>query len=1141
MLKALLSTRRFAPLFWCQFFSAFNDNMLKNGLVALIVYVLVMKNGEMLVQIAGAVFILPSFLLSGLGGQLADRYDKALIAKRLKFAEVFAAAMAAVGFYLHAIPGLGDVSIVVLMVALGMFGAVAALFGPIKYGILPDHLKTEELPGGNALIEGATFLAILLGTVVGTQAMTGSKNPIFISLLIMVFAIACWLSARKIPSTRQAAPDLVVQANIFASTFGLMSSLYRTQILWRGALVVAWFWMVGAVTLPLLATLVKNHIGGSSTLLIVAMALFSIGIAIGSLLAAWMAHGRIILLPTPVAAILMGVFGLDLGLATYSVAQPGVVVDTVGFFTTLHGLRVAVDLLGFAIAGGLYVVPIFSAIQVWAGQDRRARVIAGVNVLSSGFMVAGALTTAGIQSLGVTEPQVLIGLGVLNVGAGFLIFRMLPIKAFQDFLSIIYRAVFRMEIRGLENVSLAGPNAIIALNHVSFLDAGLALSLTSRDPVFAIDSGIAKRWWVRPFLHLVNAMPLDPTNPMATRTLINAVKSGQTLIIFPEGRLTVTGSLMKVYDGAGLIADKSGAQVLPVRIDGLQVTPFSRLSRDQVRRRWFPKVIVTVLQPVKLTVSSELRGKARRQAAGAALYGVMSDLVFRTTPTDRSIIDAVIAAAHEHGPSRIAVDDPVSGGMSYRKLLTSARVMGEKLMPLAKEGEALGVMLPNANGAAVTVLAVMSAGRVPAMINFSAGATNILAACRGALVRTILTSRLFVEKARLGGVVEAVSKDVAFVYLEDLRGQISTGDKLRGLLGWKKPLVSRQGDDRGAILFTSGSEGTPKGVVLSNRNMLTNAAQSAARIDFGRTDIAFNVLPVFHSFGLTVGLILPLVTGLRVYLYPSPLHYRVVPVLVYGVNATLLFGTDTFLAGYAKAAHAYDFRSLRYVLAGAERLKESTRHVWMEKFGIRILEGYGVTETAPALALNTPMFNRFGTVGRILPGMTARLESVPGVDEGGRLYVSGPNIMMGYLRAENPGLLEPPEGGWHDTGDIVTIDKEGFITIRGRAKRFAKIGGEMISLAAVEAIAADAWPEPSAVAAIPDQRKGERIVLLTESTTATRSAFLSCARARGASEMMVPAEVVPVKKLPLLGSGKIDYATVSKIARELTGQVEVAG
>src|SRR6185295_12474180 len=264
----------------------------------------------------------------------------------------------------------------------------------------------------------------------------------------------------------------------------------------------------------------------------------------------------------------------------------------------------------------------------------------------------------------------------------------------------------------------------------------------------------------------------------------------------------------------------------------------------------------------------------------------------------------------------------------------------------------------------------------------------------------------------------------------------------------------------------------------------------------GREDKVFNVLPVFHSFGLTVGLVLPLVSGVPIYLYPSPLHYRTVSELIYGVNATIMFGTDTFLNGYARVAHPYDFRSLRYILAGAEPVKESTRRTYMEKFGLRILEGYGVTETAPALALNTPMFNKFGTVGRLLPGMEARLEPVEGVTEGGRLYVRGPNVMLGYLKVDNPGVLIPPEEGWHDTGDIVTIDEQGFIAIKGRAKRFAKVAGEMISFAAVEALAAELWPNAlSAVAAVPDARRGERLILVTQQKDATRAEFQAFAKA----------------------------------------------
>jgi acyl-[acyl-carrier-protein]-phospholipid O-acyltransferase / long-chain-fatty-acid--[acyl-carrier-protein] ligase len=443
------------------------------------------------------------------------------------------------------------------------------------------------------------------------------------------------------------------------------------------------------------------------------------------------------------------------------------------------------------------------------------------------------------------------------------------------------------------------------------------------------------------------------------------------------------------------------------------------------------------------------------------------------------------------------------------------------------------VMLPNANAAVVTILAVMTAGRVPAMINFTSGSLNINHGIIAADIKYLLTSRAFVEKAHLDKIINGLSGDVTVVYLEDVRGTVSFGDKLRGYFAAKKPLVQRAPDDPAAILFTSGSEGTPKGVVLSHRNMLANAAQAEARIDFGMTDKVFNVLPLFHSFGLTVGLILPLVSGVRIFLYPSPLHYRIVPEMIYGTNSTILFGTDTFLAGYARSAHAYDFRSLRYILAGAEPVRETTRRVYAEKFGLRILEGYGVTETAPAIALNTPVFNKFGTVGRLLPGMEARLDPVPGVSEGGRLHLRGPNVMLGYLRADNPGVLDSPDGGWHDTGDIVTIDPDGFVAIKGRAKRFAKIGGEMISLAAVEALAGDLWPDAvSGAATVPDPRKGERLVLVTTKHDPKRSDFLAFARARGASEMMVPTEVLILDKLPVLGSGKVDNIALTNFVRE---------
>ncbi len=333
------------------------------------------------------------------------------------------------------------------------------------------------------------------------------------------------------------------------------------------------------------------------------------------------------------------------------------------------------------------------------------------------------------------------------------------------------------------------------------------------------------------------------------------------------------------------------------------------------------------------------------------------------------------------------------------------------------------------------------------------------------------------------------------------------------------------------VLFTSGSEGTPKGVVLTHENILANCRQVASRVDFSPSDIVFNALPLFHSFGLTGGMLLPLISGVKSFLYPSPLHYRIVPEMVYDTNATILFGTDTFLGGYARGGNPYDFYSVRYVFAGAEKLREETRRAWIEKFGLRILEGYGATETSPVLATNTPMHFRAGTVGRLLPGVAHRLEPVDGIAEGGRLVVAGPNIMAGYLSPARAGEIEPPAGGWYDTGDIVAIDEEGYLRILGRAKRFAKIAGEMVSLGAVETLAAALWPDRShAALALPDARKGEQVVLITDAPAATVEAILAEARRRHITEVMVPRIVLTVASVPLLGTGKTDYVAAREMA-----------
>jgi acyl-[acyl-carrier-protein]-phospholipid O-acyltransferase/long-chain-fatty-acid--[acyl-carrier-protein] ligase len=687
------------------------------------------------------------------------------------------------------------------------------------------------------------------------------------------------------------------------------------------------------------------------------------------------------------------------------------------------------------------------------------------------------------------------------------------------------------------------PHAVIAANHTSFLDGLLLGAFLPGDPIFAVDTFIAKKWWAKPFLAVVNAFPVDPTNPLSIRAMIRAVEAGSACIIFPEGRITTTGGLMKVYEGPAVIAERTKAALVMVRIEGAEFTPFSRLA-GKVRQRWFPHLRIRILPPRRLTCPEGVTGRARRAALRRALRDEMVQSLFGTAPIETTLFDALLEARQQHGGSHPIVDDIQFTPLSYRGLIAASFALGRVLAARTRLGERVGVLLPTSRAAVVTFFGLQAEGRVPAMLNFSTGPAAAQSACTGAEITLVVTSRQFVEKGKLEAMVNALASQATVLYLEDVRREIGMFARLGALMRsiaarphHHRERAPRQGsgraDDPAVVLFTSGSEGTPKGVVLSHRNLLANRHQLGAVVDFNPSDIVFNALPVFHSFGLTGGLLLPLLAGVRVFLYPSPLHYRTVPELAYGVNATILFGTDTFLAGYARVADNYDFYSVRYVFAGAERVKPETRRVWSEKFGIRLLEGYGATETAPALAVNTPMHFKAGTVGRLLPGIEHRVETVEGINDGGRLFVRGPNVMLGYLRAENPGVLDPPKDGWYDTGDIVQIDAEGFVTIKGRAKRFAKVAGEMVPLGAVEELVARVWPSAMhAVVAVPDAKRGEQLVLITDQADATRAPLAAAAREAGLPEIFVPRAIAPVAKVPILGTGKIDYVSAGRMAIE---------
>ena len=1122
---SLLAKRRFGPMFVVQFLGAFNDNLLKFAMLFLAnfgIFAAEPAKAEQLAAIATGLFIAPYFLFSALAGQLADMIDKARLIRWIKLAEVLIMALALGGFWIQSVP--------VLLTCLFLMGLHSTLFGPVKYSILPQHLRDGEIMGGTGLIEGGTFLAIL-----GGQLLAGAIPAWEAGLAAVGIAALGFVVSLAIPQAPPIRDHHYIDWNIFKGTWEIIGTAKHGRGVWLSILGISWFFAAGAVLMSEFAPLVSGTLAAKQEVATLFLIVFSLAIAAGSMAVNHLLGGEVSARYVPVSALVLAGGLIDLWLATrgFSVRTAG--ANVAQFVATPGAVHVLIDLGVIAFSGGMFIVPLYAILQTHSLPEERSQIIAANNIVNAGVTVLAVLVITALLASGMDVPGLIGVLGFATLVVALASVWLLPETVFKSFIRIVLRLLYRVEVSGIENMPKPGERAVVVVNHLSFLDGALLGAFLPGKPTFAINTQIARSLWVRPFLKLFEAFPVDPTNPMAAKAMVRAVREGRTLVIFPEGRITVTGALMKVFDGPGMVADKADAPIVPVRLDGPQYTPLSRM-KGKVRQRWFPKITITVLPQRRFTIEGEMSSKQRRAIAGRRLYDEMSQMIFDTTDTGHTLFGALCEARALHGGKALVVEDVKRDPLSYNRLITAAELLGKRLAQGTRPGEAVGVLLPNVSGVAVAFFGLQAQGRVAAMLNFTVGLANMRSACATADIATIVTARAFVAQAKLEEIIAALEADGRrVVYLEDEGAQIGDAAKL-----WTA-LTTRRAEARHArlrispdapavILFTSGSEGTPKGVVLSHRNLLANIAQLAARIDFNASDVVLNALPVFHSFGLTGGTLLPLLNGIRVVLYPSPLHYRIVPALAYDANATILFGTDTFLSGYARMAHGYDFYSRRYIFAGAERVRDETRRTYAEKFGLRILEGYGATECAPVIAVNTPMHFQAGSVGRLLPAMEARLKEVPGIAEGGRLYVRGPNVMAGYFLASDPGKLQPPADGWHDTGDIVTIDAAGFITIRGRAKRFAKIGGEMVSLPAVEGYAAQVWPGAEhAVVTKPDPKKGEQLVLFTTAKEASFADLSSWAKANGIAELSVPRDIRVIDALPVLGTGKIDYVTLGRM------------
>jgi acyl-[acyl-carrier-protein]-phospholipid O-acyltransferase/long-chain-fatty-acid--[acyl-carrier-protein] ligase len=506
---------------------------------------------------------------------------------------------------------------------------------------------------------------------------------------------------------------------------------------------------------------------------------------------------------------------------------------------------------------------------------------------------------------------------------------------------------------------------------------------------------------------------------------------------------------------------------------------------------------------------------------------------FDARASERGVFDALIDASRTYGPKKLILEDQERNPLSYTDLIRASFALGRKISGFTALGENVGILLPSSSGGVVTFFALHAFGRVPTMLNFTAGLRNLRAACKLAKVKTVLTAHRFIEQGKLHDIIDALEEHAKIVYLEDVRGTIGTADRLFALAAGAAPRQFRKRarpSDPGVILFTSGSFGAPRGVVLSQQNLVANVLQVAAHIDLDPNWVMFNPLPIFHCFGLTGGVLLPLLTGMKAFEYPSPLHTKQIPPLLKEVGASILLATDTFVNQYARVAEPDELSGLEFIVCGAEKVRDETHNLINERFGgVPLLEGYGATEAAPVIAVNKPTDNRRGTVGGLLPGIETRIETVDGIPGGGRLYVRGTNVMSGYLRED--GGVDAPDGGWHDTGDVVHMTDDKWITIKGRVKRFAKIGGEMVSLTAAEDLAQAVWPDGRhAVIAMPDPKKGERLVLVTDQSHADVSAMVAHAKSIGAPELAVPRKILKVTEVPVLGTGKTDYVAIQRMA-----------
>jgi acyl-[acyl-carrier-protein]-phospholipid O-acyltransferase/long-chain-fatty-acid--[acyl-carrier-protein] ligase len=1123
----ILRIRGFSFFFWTQFLGAFNDNFYKIivTLVALDIPASA-GGGKDYIPLIGGLFIFPFLLFSGYSGYLADVHSKRNVLVAVKCFEIFAMGLGVLAFLL------GRVELMLAVVFL--MGVHSTVFSPAKYGILPEMLPEGDLSRGNGLLEMSTFMAIILGTSLGGTAYESWKHHLdWIGMILVAVAVLGTLTSLGITKVPPSGSAKKFVPNPAAEIFQGAQRLYQDRTLWLTVMGISYFWFLGAFLQMALPLYGKEILSLGETRIGLLWTFTALGVGAGSLMAGRLSGDKIELGLVPLGAIGMGIPTFALFFITPSFAAAGIALVCMGFFA------------------GFFAVPLNALLQQRAERGAKGQFIATNNVFNTiGVLMAAALLWVLVTPLKLSADLHIIALGVLTCAMTIYVLRLLPDVSVRFVLWLLTHSLYRIRVVGQHNIPGQGP-ALLVSNHVSFVDSLMIGASMPRFVRFMLLREYYDIRWLKWLFRLMKVIPIVPTTRHGIMDSLRRsraeLEAGEVVCVFAEGAISRTGHLLPFKRGFEKIVEGSSVPIIPVHLDRLWGSVFSFKQG-----RFFWKRPTLLPYPVTVSFGAPLPASANVQELRQAVQELESEAA-RQRRRPRDLLHAKFIATAKRRWFSFCMADSTGTELTFGRALVAARLLARWVRRSAAGESMVGVLLPASVGGAMANIAVSLAGKVPVNLNFTAGADAMRAALELCGIKTILTSRLFLSRAGL-------QERPGMVFLEELRKTFTPLEKTSALLSslllparllqWRHS-KNQKPDDLATVIFSSGSTGAPKGVMLSHHNIVCNIEGIEQVFQFTPVDRIMGVLPLFHSFGFTGTIWLPLIAGFGAVYHPNPTDAKTIGETVKKYRATLFISTPTFYGGYLRRCSAEEFASLRYVISGAEKLREPIARDYKEKYGIEILEGYGCTELAPVVSVNVPdvvydnekqIGNKPGTVGHPIPGVAVKVIDPDGghalpYGAEGMLLAKGGNVMLGYLG--QPELTaEAVRDGWYVTGDIASLDEDGFIRITDRRSRFSKIGGEMVPHVRIEeAINEILGSAASAVTAIADEQRGEKLVAFYSANGMTAHELWRKLNQSDLPKLWIPKRenLHEVDALPLLGSGKVDLKRVKAMALERAG------